>query len=364
MRRPIIAVTGSSGKTSTKEMIASILQRRWKTFKSVKNGNDTWFTSQYKKKINSSHQAVVLEFGMRALGQIKRHCQLIRPNLGIITNVGRAHIGKFTNGLHGIAKAKSELITGMKPTGILFLNRDDKQSRLLNVKRFKGKMITVGIHSQADFRAERIRYVRQGMKFNVRLDNNNHSFFVPCFGICNVYNALFAIAVSHRLGCTVSQIKTGLKKMEKPYARLSVQRTRNKITIINDSFNTKPELEPAMDVLLHAGSAKGRKIAVLGDIQDLGKYARAIHLKQGRKLGNKRLDLLYTFGVHSRYLGIGAIQSGFSPKKVKHFTKIASLKSALAQRLQTGNTILLKGSTNGHKVKLMHLAEWLIHKAQ
>lgn len=361
MRKPIIAITGSSGKTTTKEMIASILQTRWRTFKSIENGNDTWFTSQYKKQINSCYKAVVLEYGMKKRGDIKRHCELIQPKIGVITNVGRAHIAHFKNGVRGIATAKSELITGMNRKGILFLNKDDHYSKLLNHKSFQGQMITVGIRNKADFSAQHIRYSSKGMIFNVRLGKEEHTFHIPCFGKCNVYNALFAIAVSHHLGCSAAEIKRGFNNMKNPYGRLSVSKIRRKMIVINDSFNTKPELDSALDVLLHVGSNGGRKIAVLGDIQDLGKHAKTIHLAQGRRLGAKKLDLLYTYGLHSRYLGIGAQQTGMSSQQVKHFTRISSLKRALAMQRKTGGTFLLKGSTNGHPVKLMHLAEWLIH---
>ncbi|MGG4132138.1 UDP-N-acetylmuramoyl-tripeptide--D-alanyl-D-alanine ligase [Paenibacillus illinoisensis] len=360
MRKPIIAITGSSGKTTTKEMIASILQTRWRTFKSIENGNDTWFTSQYKKQIKSFHKAVVLEYGMRKKGDIKRHCELIQPKIGVITNVGRAHIGHFQNGLVGIAAAKSELIAGMNSKGVLFLNKDDPHSKRLNLTPFQGKIKTVSTRNKADYRAQHIRYGSTGMTFNVRLDNEVHTFHIPCFGRCNVYNAMFAIGVSHYLGCTVAEIRSGFREMEKPYGRLSITKNHRKMVVINDSFNTKPELDSALDVLNHVGLARGRKIAVLGDIQDLGKHAKTIHLAQGRKLGRKKLDLLYTYGYHSKYLGIGARQSGMSSYQVKHFTKIAELKKTLAMQRKTGDTFLLKGSTNGHPVKLMHLAEWLI----
>ncbi|KQY80780.1 hypothetical protein ASD24_17815 [Paenibacillus sp. Root52] len=360
MNKPIVAITGSSGKTTTKEMIASILQTRWRTFKSVENGNDTWFTSQYKRQITSYHKAVVLEYGMKEKGDIKRHCELIQPTFGVITNVGRAHIGHFKDGLRGIASAKSELIAGMNRKGMLFLNKDDPHSKRLNLKSFQGKRITVGLQNKADFNARNIRYSSKGMNFTVCLNQIKHRFHIPCFGKCNVYNALFAIAVSHHLGCSVAEIKRGFRKMEKPYGRLSVFKNYRKITVINDSFNTKPELDSALEVLRHVGSTGGRKIAILGDIQDLGKHAKRIHLAQGRKLGKKKLDLLYTFGNHSRYLSIGAQQEGMSSKQVKHFTQIHALKRVLAMQRKTGDTFLLKGSTNGHPVKLMDVADWLI----
>ncbi|MCP3746739.1 UDP-N-acetylmuramoyl-tripeptide--D-alanyl-D-alanine ligase [Paenibacillus sp. A3M_27_13] len=363
MGKPVIAITGSAGKTTTKEMLASILGQRFRTFKSFENGNDTWFTSQYKKQIRVADQAVVLEYGMKKKGDIQSHCRLIKPWLGIITNVGKAHIGHFKDGLRGIAAAKSELIRGMDPSGVLFISRDDKNSRLLHVKAFKGKVLTIGIHGPADYRAEKVTYTGNGAKFRVRLKRKTRVFFIPCYGECNVYNALFAIAVSHYLGCSVSQIRTGLKRMERPYARLSIRKTKNRIVIIDDSFNTKPELDPAVSVLEHVGSGNRRKIAVLGDIKDLGKYAKSIHLAQGSKLGKKGLYRLYTYGLNSRYLGVGAMKSGLPYKKIKHFTCIPALKGQLSKHLRPGTVFLVKGSTNGNKVKLMHVVEWMLRKA-
>ncbi|PQP85623.1 UDP-N-acetylmuramoyl-tripeptide--D-alanyl-D-alanine ligase [Paenibacillus sp. AR247] len=336
MRKPIIAITGSAGKTTTKEMLASILKQRWKTFKSFENGNDTWYTSQYKKQIRSADQAVVLEYGMKKKGDITKHCRLIKPWIGIITNVGKAHIGHFKNGLRGIAAAKSELIHEMDPSGVLFINRDDKNSRLLQVKAFKGKVFTIGIYGPADYRAVKVTYTASGAKFSIRLRGKMKVFYIPCYGECNVYNALFAIAVSNHLGCSVSQIRKGLRRMEMPYARLSIKKMANRITIIDDSFNTKPELDPAVNVLQHHGWGNRRKIAVLGDIQDLGKYAKSIHLAQGRKLARKGLDLLYTYGRHSRYLGIGAMKLGLPRDKFKHFTNVADLKGQLSKQLRPG----------------------------
>ncbi|MFF2479674.1 UDP-N-acetylmuramoyl-tripeptide--D-alanyl-D-alanine ligase [Paenibacillus sp. NPDC058071] len=361
MRKPIIAITGSAGKTTTKEMLASILSQRWRTFKSFENGNDAWFISQYMKQIKAADQAIVLEYGMKMKGDIRSHCRLIKPWIGIITNIGKAHIGNFKDGILGIAAAKSELIHGMDPSGILFINRDDKNSRLLHIKSFKGKVFYIGIHGPGDYRAKKIAYTSNGMKFSVRLNGITRVFNIPCFGECNVYNALFAIAVSHQLGCSTPEIRTGLKKMEKPYARLSIKRTVKSI-IIDDSFNTKPELEPAMEVLERIGVGNQRKIAVLADIRDLGKYAKSIHLAQGRKLAKKGLYRLYTYGLYSKYLGIGAMESGLPLKRVKHFTDINNLKKQLSKDLGQNSVFLVKGSTNGQKVKMMHVVEWMLRK--
>ncbi|WP_339208208.1 UDP-N-acetylmuramoyl-tripeptide--D-alanyl-D-alanine ligase [Paenibacillus sp. FSL K6-3182] len=363
MRRPIIAVTGSAGKTTTKEMLASILERNRKTFKSFQNGNDIWFTSQYSKQIDSSYKAVVLEFGMKKAGDIRRHCRLIKPSIGVITTIGRAHVGHFKRGIRGIPNAKSELIRGMKQTGLLFINKDDRYSKLLDLASFKGKILTIGIENHADYQANRIRYLKNGMSFNARLGKENAAFFIPGFGHFNVYNALFAIAVSHQLGCTIPQIKRGLKKYEQPYARLTVHRLPRNTILIDDSFNTKPELDAALDLLWKVGKRR-KKIAVLGEIHDLGRHSKKIHFNVGKKLMEQSIDRLYTIGSHAKEIRKGAIQSELSKSKTNHFHSVSGLKRKLAQNMPIGSAILLKGSTGiNQKVKLMHLAEWFIQQA-
>ncbi|MGE5403503.1 MAG: Mur ligase family protein, partial [Candidatus Saccharibacteria bacterium] len=148
LKRPVIAVTGSSGKTTTKEMIASVLGTRWQVFKSRENKNLFGDTRSYARQIRPFHRAVVLEYGMIYRGRIKRHCSYIQPNIGIITMVGSAHIGNM-GGLDGLIRAKSELIQHMNPYGTLLLNADNPNSRRLIFGGFKGRVLRVGINNRA-----------------------------------------------------------------------------------------------------------------------------------------------------------------------------------------------------------------------
>ncbi|WP_282943077.1 UDP-N-acetylmuramoyl-tripeptide--D-alanyl-D-alanine ligase [Paenibacillus sp. RC67] len=358
-KRPIIAITGSAGKTTTKEMLAAILQRKWKVFKSYQNGNNLWYTKQYKKQINSLHEAIVLEYGLKRAGDIKRLCQLLKPNIGMITNVGRAHIGNFNGRIKGIASAKSELIQNMPAEGTLYINKDDVHSKLLTYGGFKGKILSIGIKNKADYQATRVQYTRAGMRFQLRLNGKLQSFAIPVPGLYNVYNAIFAVAAAHRLGFTANQIQSGLMQFEKPYARLTQHRLSNGCLLINDSFNTKPELHAAVDVLHHSG--KNRKIAVLGSIADMGKQRRAMHRATGRWLARQNLNYLYTFGPHARNIGLGAIDAGFSSAKVCNVTSMRKLKIKLMSELKPDSAILFKGATGG-KVVLMHLVEDILRE--
>ncbi|HEX3010495.1 MAG TPA: Mur ligase family protein, partial [Syntrophomonadaceae bacterium] len=208
-KRPVIAVAGSSGKTTTKEMIASILRQEWKIFKSPGNRNNRRDIRGHLKRIKPYHRAIVLEFGMSARGHLTRSCQIIKPNMAVITMVGTSHIGNFGGALTNLAHAKSELIMHMHQNGILFLNADDRNSKLLGCRSFRGRIIRVGIENEADYRASQVDYTANGMSFQVRLNGRIHRFYIPIFGRHNVYNALFAIALAHVLGFNPETIKTG-----------------------------------------------------------------------------------------------------------------------------------------------------------
>ena len=166
---PIIAITGSAGKTTTKAFLSSILSKKWNVFESKDYWNTTEHTKKHAAEINSSHQAVVLEYGMAYPGVITEHCRIIQPNMSIVTNVGLAHVGNFDGDPRKVAKAKSELIHGMDQNGVLCLNQDNDNSRFLETRDFKGKTITIGIKKPADYRAYDVQYTDQGMSFKMKL---------------------------------------------------------------------------------------------------------------------------------------------------------------------------------------------------
>jgi UDP-N-acetylmuramoyl-tripeptide--D-alanyl-D-alanine ligase len=169
LRRPVIAVAGSSGKTTTKEMIASVLKRRWKIYKSAANRNNRGHLLQHAKNIRPSHQAVVLEYGMSARGHLRRSCKIIKPNMTVITMIGSAHIGNVGGTIEGLIRAKSEIILNMKQNGKLFLNADNVNSRKLNTEKFAGTLVHVGIDNEADYQALDVHFSQYGMKFGIKL---------------------------------------------------------------------------------------------------------------------------------------------------------------------------------------------------
>jgi UDP-N-acetylmuramoyl-tripeptide--D-alanyl-D-alanine ligase len=351
----VIAITGSAGKTTTKEMIASVLKRRWRIFKSPYNKNFFTNTQKYAKQITAAHRAAVLEFGMLRAGHIRKHCMAIKPNYGIITNVGTAHIGNFDGKITGVARAKSELIRNMRPLGKLFVNADDPNSRLLSTGGFRGKIFTVGIRNRASYQAYNVRYRDNGMAFETKLDGKEYTFYVPILGEHNIYNALFAIAVCHQLNCKPSMIQLGLRSYLKPKSRLSTFHRSGGIRVIDDTYSANPNaMKAALDVLSKIGT--GTNIAVLGSMLEMGKFAVRGHRSVGRYLATKKVDYLYTLGKSARSIRHGATAAGFPSEKAVHCTTKRQLHQLLRRQLKPNTTILVKGS---HKMKMKETVQFI-----
>jgi UDP-N-acetylmuramoyl-tripeptide--D-alanyl-D-alanine ligase len=347
LKKPVIAVAGSSGKTTTKEMIASILRTQWKIYKSKANQNNRKAMRRHARNIRSYHRAAVLEFGMSNYGHLRKQCRIIQPNIAVITMVGSAHIGNVGGSVTRLIKAKSQLAQHMKRSGTLFLNADDRNSRRLRLKPFRGLVKTVGIKGIGNYTAYGIRYVNGGMAFSTRIKGTEHNFFIPVYGIHNVYNALFAIAVSDHLGFTVEQMKTGLKRYHRPYRRLIVYRTKNDIQIIDDTFNANPHsVKAAVDVLSHLHGYP--KILVLGNMSELGRYSKKGHQEVGRYLVTRKIDYLFTFGKRARQISTTAVKHGFPATRAFHTTERKKLHRQIRAVISPGAIVLVKGSNDTH----------------
>lgn len=351
----IIAVTGSAGKTTTKELIAAVLAQRWRTFKTYGNMNSCIGTAKSIKMIRPSHRAVVLEFGMRASGVIRRHCKLIRPDIGVITNVGTAHIGNFGGDIRKVAFAKSELIHNMRQNGSLFLNADDVNSDYLRTKGFQGKIITVGTKENADYKAQNIMSTPGGTFFTVNLTGTPYKFFIPMLGYHNIYNALFAVAIGYSFGLSANQIAKGLRSAKKLPRRLHVYRLAQGIQVIDDTFSANPiAVKAALDVLANKGGR--RKIAVLGSMQELGNISIQAHRSIGAYAARKNLHYIFTYGREAKWIQKGAIEAGFAPTRAAHFISREKLHRHLVRVVQPHSTILVKGS---HAIQMNKTVNYL-----
>lgn len=350
--KPVIAVTGSAGKTTTKEMISAILSRHWSIYKSMYNRNFLGNTRAHARRIKDEHNAAVLEFGMLNSGHIKRHCQIIQPSIGVITNIGTAHIGNFGGQIAGVAKAKSELIRHMKTTGKVFLSADcpytDKLMQQPYTGSFAGTFITIGIHNEAEYQASDISMDELGITFTCSMNDTKESFFIPTLGEHNIYNALFAIAVSHTLGFPISAIREGLRTFQQQRKRLTRYRFSGNVQVLDDTFSSNPHAaKAAIDVLCQV--ANGTKVAVLASMLEMGAYEVQGHEDVGRYLSQKDVDYLYTLGNSARHIAREAIRSGFPAERVVHCRTKARLHRMLAKRMGPDTSFLVKGS---HRLRM------------
>ncbi|MGF0469634.1 YheC/YheD family protein [Lysinibacillus fusiformis] len=340
---PIIAITGSAGKTTTKAFVGSILSKKWNVFESKDYWNTTEHTKKHKEEINDSHQAVVLEYGMAYPGIITNHCSIIQPNISIVTNIGLAHVGNFDGDVRGVAKAKSELIHGMDQQGLLILNKDDDNSRYLETQQFKGKMLTVGIKSDADYRAYDLQYKDIGMSFKMKLHGQEIELYIPILGEHHVYNALNAVAVADYLGFSPLDIQAGLN-FKKPPRRLTIYNLRDDITVIDDTVHSHPQgVRAAIDVLTNI--AKKRKVAIIGQMRELGVLREEEYRKVGEYIYKVGIDEFITYGFRTDEMSNAAIEMGMDPSKVHHFINKDALHALLDKLIQPHDTILVKGAS-------------------
>lgn len=342
---PTIAITGSSGKTTTREILASILEQKWKLLKNTGNKNLPNNTQQIAESYDSTIDAIVLELGMGKPGAGEIHCSYLQPNISIITNIGTAHYGNLGNSIESVAKNKSSLIKHMKQDGLLLVNHDDRNSKLLDTSTFNGKTITIGIKEDADYQAFDIKYAQHGMEFSIILDNKKEKLFIPTFGEHMIYNALFAVALSHHLGFTSSEIRTGLENFQVPIKRLNVIKLHNQSILIDDTVNANPQsVKAAVDVQEELGKGK-KRIVVLGSMLELGDYSDKGHLEVGTYLANKQVDAIFTYGRAALLINKGALDAGYPPENVKHFKNRDDLHRELKKCIEANSVILVKGSS-------------------
>lgn len=311
----VIAITGSAGKSTTTEMVASILKYRWPMVKTQGNLNTYSFLPSYLTRLTGKEKLLLLEMGMKSLNNIRKQCQVVHPEIGAVTNVGEAHAGSL-GGLNLIVKAKQELVDGIRKRGILFLNADDPKSRRLQTSRFQGKIFTFGIQNPAQVKARNIRYSSNGMKFDAILHGRSFPVFIPIFGTHNVYNALAAVGISWAFGAATAEIQKGLATFQAPKMRLQFIRSRSGRILINDAWNANPTAMKAGLNVLKNVSRNRMAIAVLGDMLELGNYSHHAHVQVGRYIAKLGINQLITLGQRGKIIARSAVASGMNPQKV------------------------------------------------
>lgn len=346
---PIVAVTGSNGKTTTKDLTAAVLGMRFKVLKTEANFNNEIGLPMTLLQLNSNHQAAVVEMGMRGRGQIAALMKAAEPTVGVVTNVGETHI-ELLGSLENIAAAKGEMVECLSPEGTVILNTDNPYVEAMAAKA-RGKVVRFGLGERADVRAVDIVSSGKQTEFQCVWQGEKYPMRLPLIGTHNVYNALAAIAAGLTLGVPMAAIQAGLEIPDIAHMRLEIKET-GQYTIINDAYNASPaSMRAAIETL--SGFAKGRKIAVLGDMLELGDFAVEAHRQVGEILAQHQIACVFTVGKLGEIIAISAKEHGVHHAASFHSHEAAA--EALKQVLATGDTVLLKGSRGMKMEKLIEL---------
>jgi len=342
-----ICVTGSNGKTTTKEIIAHILSQEFPLLKTSGNYNNEIGIPLTLLQLDKSHKLLVAEMGMRGLGEIKILTNFIPPDLAVITNVGEAHIG-LLGSKDNIFKAKTELLQSLDKEGIAILNRDDpyffKMSKIVKDK----KLYTFGIENKSDIMACNVRMESdKGMRFTLEVQNGkSREIYFPLLGRHNIYNALAAAAAAFALGIELDLIEKGLSSFKPLDLHMQFSNFYNGIKIINDSYNASPlSVKSALETLAEVAQ-KNRKIAILGDMLELGEKADFYHREIGKEVAKLSIDTLITVGQGGKIIAQSSKEEGMAEERIFSFEKNEkkNLSKKLLSLTKPGDFILLKGS--------------------
>ena len=336
---PVVAITGSAGKTSTKDIIASVISTKYNTLKSEQNYNNEigcpLSISRY-----TNEEVMVLEMGAQYVGEIDSYCKYARPTIGVITNVGTAHIGaEFFGSRENILKGKTEIINYMDENGVLIINNDNDMLHkyyLDNKDNSKVRIVTIGIENESDIMPTDINILEDHSTFKV----DGKEIRMPISGQHFIYNALEAIAVARELGIDLDSVQKGLNSLEMSKNRMDIIKKENNITIINDAYNANAE---AMEYAIkYLGNMKTRKVAVLGSMLELGDYTKELHEKVARACLENKIDVVITIGKEMEYASNYLKENGFNENY--HFDTKENVLEFLKEIMQENDTILIKGS--------------------
>ena len=341
---PVIAITGSVGKTSTKDIVASVVSNKYKTLKTEGNNNNNIGLPLTILKLRN-HEAMVIEMGMNHFREIALLTEIAKPTLAVITNIGTSHIG-ILGSRENILKAKLEILEGMKKPKIIINNDNDLLHKWYEENKEKIEIHTYGIENQSEINAKDIEMNENSSKFTVDINNKKVEIEVPVGGEHFIYNALCATEVGKVLGLTEEQIKKGIKEFELTKKRMDIRTLQNGAILINDSYNASYESMSASINYLenHNGT---RKIAVLGDMFELGEYSKELHEKVGETVAQKNIDILICSGEESKNI-IKKVNEKNPKIKTILLNNNEEILKKLQEILKEGDVVLVKAS-NGMK---------------
>jgi UDP-N-acetylmuramoyl-tripeptide--D-alanyl-D-alanine ligase len=350
---PIIAVAGSNGKTTTKELIASVLRQKLTTLWSEASFNNNIGVPLTLLRLEKQHQAAILETGTNHPGELAPLVRMVQPGLGVITNIGREHL-EFFGDLEGVAEEEGSLARLLPADGKLFMHGDSQWTPRI-AGRTRAAVVRVGLSPGNDWLAQDIRPDKQGASFTVTAPQSLLSgvYRINLLGRHQVLNALFAIAVGAELGLDRAEIERGLAACTPPPMRLQLGE-HNGVRVLNDAYNANADSMLAALQTMRDLPCKGRRIAVLGDMAELGAHAEAAHQEAGRLVAECGIGQLFVVGTMAAVTARAARAAGLH--RVLEFTDVDSAAAAVKSFVKAGDLLLLKASRAG---RLERIAEIL-----
>lgn len=345
---PVVGLTGSVGKTTTKEFIALVLGAKYNTLKTQGNLNNEIGVPQMLFRLEDSHTAAVIEMGMNHFGEISRLTRAVAPTVGLITNIGVSHIENLGSRA-GILQAKLEILEGMAPDAPLIVNMDNDMLR--TVKLGDRPLLTFAIDDQsADFTATDIAEQGSTTTFTVHHSTFTQPVTIPTVGIHNVYNALAAMAVGYVTGVDPAAAASALANYVPAGMRQNLVQVGG-VQVIEDCYNASPDsMRAALQTL--GKLPVNRRYAVLGAMLELGDYAKEAHTQVGKMAAENGIDGVLAYGADAAYIVEAAKQAGLENARL--FDTKESLAQSLAQQVQPGDGVLFKGSRGMHLEDVMH----------
>lgn len=336
---PVVAVTGSAGKTSTKDMIYSVLKEKYKIHKTIGNQNNHIGLPLTILSLDKDNEILVLEMGMNHLKEISYLTNIAKPDVAVITNVGTAHIGNLGS-RENILKAKLEILEGLNPNGTVIINNDnDLLHKWYLENKDNYKIITIGINEVSDYMPVIIEKGEWGTTFSCK----NTIYKVPVGGDHFIYNALSAIAVANLFNVSTKEIQDGIINFELSSNRMSVSVTEG-ITLIDDSYNAN--FDSMSYAIKYLTSLPGRRIAVLGSMKELGKFSESLHRKIGALVAKEKIDILITVGDEAKFINEEAINNGYNKDKSYHFETNKEAIAFINSIKRSEDNILVKASNS------------------
>jgi len=338
---PIVAVAGSNGKTTTKELIASVLRQKLVTLWNDASFNNDIGVPLTLLRLDRKHQAAVAEVGTNHPGELAPLVRMVRPRYGVITNIGREHL-EFFGDLAGVAEEEGWLAELLPAGGRLFIGGDSEWTPRI-IQRTRASVTRVGLGDANDWRARNIRVGRQGVAFRVDAPAAAFSgeYRIQLLGRHQVVNAMFAMAVGMELGLGRAEIERGLTECQPPKMRMQLWEA-NGARVLDDAYNANADSVLAALQTLQDVPCKGRRVAVLGDMAELGAHSEAAHEEIGRRAAELGIGQLFAVGKMASVIGRAARDAGMN--RVLEFADVEAAAPALKNFLRAGDVVLLKAS--------------------